>query len=85
MRINLLAKSRGVSKKGNEFGRVTLRFRGDDGSTIKDFFVAPTVLDNCNAGEDDEVQVSLDFDKYGRPQITSIQRVDDEDMEIFNK
>lgn len=84
MVINLLAKSRGVSKKGNEYGRVTLRFRSDDGSTIKEFFVEPAVLDKCNADEDDEVQVSLDFDKYGRPQITSIQRVD-EDMEIFNK
>lgn len=86
MRIQLVAKNRGVSKKGTEFGRVCLKFKSDRGSAVKDFFVAPAVLDRSDAQEDDVVECVLGFDEYGRPEITEIKKVDeDEDMSIFNK
>lgn len=85
MRIQLVAKNRGVSKKGTEFGRVCLKFKSERGSAVKDFFVAPAVLDRSNAQEDDEVECVLGFDEYGRPEITEIRRVDDnEDLEVFS-
>lgn len=86
MRIQLVAKNRGVSKKGREFGRVCLKFKSDRGSAVKDFFVSPAVLDRSDAQEDDAVECVLGFDEYGRPEITEIKRVDeDEDLSIFNK
>lgn len=85
MRIQLVAKNRGVSKKGTEFGRVCLKFKSERGSAVKDFFVAPAVLDRSNAQEDDEVECVLGFDDYGRTEIKEIRRVDDDDLAIFNK
>ena len=86
MRISLVTKNRGISKKGREFGRVCLKFKSDRGSAVKDFFVAPAVLDRSDAQEDDEVECVLGFDEYGRPEITEIKRVDeDDDLAIFNK
>lgn len=86
MRIQLVAKNRGVSKKGTEFGRVCLKFKSERGSAVKDFFVAPAVLDRSDAQEDDVVECVLGFDEYGRPEITEIKRIDvDEDLSIFNK
>ena len=86
MKINLVAVSRGVSKKGREFGRVCLKFKSERGSAVKDFFVSPAVLDRSDAQEDDEVECVLGFDEYGRPEITEIKRVDeDDDLAIFNK
>lgn len=85
MRIQLVAKNRGVSKKGTEFGRVCLKFKSDRGSAVKDFFVSPAVLDRSDAQEDDAVECVLGFDDYGRPEITDIKRVDDDDLSIFGK
>ena len=86
MRIQLITSNRGVSKKGREFGRVCLKFKSERGSAVKDFFVAPAVLDRSDAQEDDVVECVLGFDEYGRPEITDIKRIDvDEDLSIFNK
>lgn len=86
MRIQLITSNRGVSKKGREFGRVCLKFKSDRGSAVKDFFVAPAVLDRTDAQEDDEVTCVLGFDEYGRTEIKEIRRVDDdEDLAVFGK
>lgn len=85
MRIQLVAKNRGVSKKGTEFGRVCLKFKSERGSAVKDFFVSPAVLDRSDAQEDDEIKCLLDFDEYGRPEITEIKKVDNDDMAIFGE
>lgn len=85
MRISLVTKNRGVSKKGREFGRVCLKFKSDRGSAVKDFFVAPAVLDQTDAQEDDEVTCVLGFDEYGRTEIKEIRKVDNDDVSIFGE
>lgn len=85
MRISLVTKNRGVSKKGTEFGRVCLKFKSDRGSAVKDFFVSPEVLDRTDAQEDDEVECVLGFDEYGRTEIKEIRRVDNDDVAIFGE
>lgn len=85
MRIQIVAKNRGVSKKGREFGRVCLKFKSERGSAVKDFFVSPAVLDRSNAQEDDEVECVLGFDEYGRAEIKEIRRVDNDDVSIFGE
>lgn len=80
MHITLVAVSRGVSKKGREFGRVCLKFKTDRGSTVKEFFVAPAVLDRSDAKEDDLIKCKLAFDEYGRPEIVEITKAEDEDL-----
>ena len=82
MHITLVAVSKGVSKKGREFGRVCLKFKSDRGSAVKDFFVAPAVLDQTDAQEDDEVTCVLGFDEYGRTEIKEIRKVDNDDVSI---
>lgn len=84
MHIQMVTKNRGISKKGREFGRVCLKFKSERGSAVKDFFVSPAVLDRSDAQEDDVVECVLGFDEFGRPEITEIKRVDeDEDLSIF--
>jgi hypothetical protein len=85
MRISLVTKNRGVSKKGREFGRVCLKFKSERGSAVKDFFVAPAVLERSNAQEDDEVECVLGFDEYGRTEIKEIRKVDNDDVAIFGE
>ena len=87
MKINLVAVSRGVSKKGREFGRVCLKFKSDRGSTVKEYFVAPVVLDRTDAKEDDQIKCTLEFDEYGRPEIVEILKADEdlEDLSIFKE
>jgi hypothetical protein len=85
MRISLVAKNRGVSKKGTEFGRVCLKFKSERGSAVKDFFVAPAVLERSDAQEDDEVTCVLGFDEYGRTEIKEIRKVCNDDVAIFGE
>lgn len=88
MHITLVAVSRGVSKKGREFGRVCLKFKSERGSTVKEYFVAPSVLDRTDAKEDDQIKCRLEFDEYGRPEIVEIKKAEDEDLadlSIFNE
>ena len=87
MKINLVAVSRGVSKKGREFGRVCLKFKSERGSAVKDFFVSPSVLDRSDAQEDDQIKCRLAFDEYGRAEIVEILKADEdlEDLSIFKE
>ena len=87
MHITLVAVSKGVSKKGREFGRVCFKFKSDRGSTVKDFFVSPAVLDRSDAKEDDLIKCRLAFDQYGRPEIVEILKADEdlEDLSIFKE
>ena len=88
MKIQLVTCSRGVSKKGSEFGRVCLKFKSERGSTVKEYFVTPAVLDRSNAKEDDLIKCKLAFDEFGRPEIVEITKAEDEDLadlSIFNE
>lgn len=88
MHITLVAVIRGVSKKGSEFGRVCLKFKSERGSTVKEYFVSPQVLDRTNAKEDDLIKCRLAFDEYGRAEIVEITKAEDEDLadlSIFNE
>ena len=87
MHITLVSFNRGVSKKGREFGRVCFKFKSDRGSTVKEYFVAPSVLDRTDAKEDDQIKCRLEFDEYGRPEIVEILKADEdlEDLSIFKE
>ena len=87
MHITLVAVSKGVSKKGREFGRVCFKFKSDRGSTVKEYFVAPSVLDRTDAKEDDQIKCRLAFDEYGRAEIVEILKADEdlEDLSIFKE
>ena len=80
MHITLVSFNRGVSKKGREFGRVCFKFKSDRGSTVKEYFVSPQVLDRTNAKEDDLIKCKLAFDEFGRPEIVEITKAEDEDL-----
>ena len=78
--IKIVFFTTGISKKGVPFGRMTCRAKLADGTSSKaDFFVSESVVKQMTLdgiGEDDTVELSFTVDKYLRPVISAVEKVE---------
>lgn len=83
MKIKLLDKMTGVSKAGNPYSRVTLLILNDNSRVVKEFFVSPKVVTECDANLDDYVVVACELNGKGMFDITEISKAEEE-SDFFN-